>query len=583
MSTSELVPEGLRALAPGIARHDTGQVVALLSPWLERLRAPLPPEQLKEAVDAASAVCRALFDVGRSAEALPLARELLGACRVSGDATQTRRASGVCGLLSADAWDVVGSIEYHVQALRIAAIEEDRTEMGRSWVLMGNAIMRTGRYELAGRCYRRTLGLLQPLEGPSSVRFSALSNLADNLYQLGQPEEALALAQSAHREASVAGGFDSHGEVLLRRTLVRLLLEQERHAEAASYVDQAAAIASDSRSLRAAIAVEMMRTALELAAGRADLGLTRLDRALTRARHVPSTLQDALAYAVRAEETAGNPARALMRLRELCDLVYGHGVERTRRVVELAGIEHADGASEERTEMLQARLASMLDPPQAPPTWPMLRRLSASAVLRMDDTGFHGVRVNTLVRALALQTGCSALQAAELGMAAELHDIGMGSVPPAILAKQGPFNDSERAAVQKHPEAGAAMLLDDRHPRTMLARDIAQFHHARWDGKGYPARVSGTAIPLGARLCAVADAYDMMVCGFGGRTPLSLEAALLELKRESGGQFDPQLVSCFDALVKGELEALGFDLTADTGMEAFRELVLSLKEDRGFV
>jgi putative two-component system response regulator len=213
----------------------------------------------------------------------------------------------------------------------------------------------------------------------------------------------------------------------------------------------------------------------------------------------------------------------------------------------------------------------------------MLRRLGASAVLRMDDSGFHGVRVNALVRALALKSGCLPLQAAELGLAAELHDIGMGSVPEAILGKQGPLNDSERAVVRKHHEGGAAMLLDDPHPRMMLARDVAQFHHARWDGAGYPTRVAGTAIPLGARLCAVADAYDMMVCGFGGRTPRTMEAALFELKREAGGQFDPQLVSCFDALVKGELEALGFDLSAGAGMETFRELILSLKEDRGFV
>jgi putative two-component system response regulator len=187
------------------------------------------------------------------------------------------------------------------------------------------------------------------------------------------------------------------------------------------------------------------------------------------------------------------------------------------------------------------------------------------------------------VRALALEWGCSPLQSLEYGLAAELHDIGATSVPAAILSHRGPLNDSERAIVRKHAEAGAAMLVDDGHPRVLLAHEIARYHHARWDGTGYPDRVAGSAIPLGARMCAIADAYDMMVCGFGVRDPLSMDAALAELEAQAGRQFDPELVSCFDALVKGELEGLGVDPTTGPGMETFQELVLSLKEDRGFV
>jgi response regulator RpfG family c-di-GMP phosphodiesterase len=84
-------------------------------------------------------------------------------------------------------------------------------------------------------------------------------------------------------------------------------------------------------------------------------------------------------------------------------------------------------------------------------------------------------------------------------------------------------------------------------------------------------------------MCAIADAYDAMVCGLAGRPPRTLPEALGELRHQAGGQFDPELVSCFHAIVNDELEGLGLDPAAAHGMEAFQELVASLKEDRGFV
>jgi putative two-component system response regulator len=169
-----------------------------------------------------------------------------------------------------------------------------------------------------------------------------------------------------------------------------------------------------------------------------------------------------------------------------------------------------------------------------------------------------------------------------MGLAAELHDIGMTSVPEGILARRGPLNDAERAIVRRHSDAGAEILRDDQHPRVFVAREIARYHHAHFDGKGYPERVAGKLIPVGARVCAVADAYDAMVCGLCARPPMTMDEALGELHRQSGKQFDPQLVECFDDLIRAETEDLGMDLTSNTGMESFQELVVALQADRGF-
>jgi putative two-component system response regulator len=349
-------------------------------------------------------------------------------------------------------------------------------------------------------------------------------------------------------------------------------------------VTTAASLAAAAGTQRAAVAAETARATLELATGHTDIALTRLEKALAEARKVPGALQDTLSCMILAEEEAGHAARALLHLEELSDHLYRSGIARARRLIEHAGLRDAALAIDEAgNAQAKARLISKLERPAQPESWKALQRLGVNAVLRMDETGFHGVRVGALTKALALAHGMTALQAQEIGLAAELHDVGMMSVPESILAKPGKLNDAERVLVRRHVDAGAEVLADATHPRMLLARDIAQYHHAFWDGRGFPERVGGEFIPLAARMCAIADAYDMMIAGFGGQQPRTMEQALDELHRCAGTQFDPELVVGFDEMVRSESRDLGLDLASGTGMEGFQELVASLKEDRGFL
>jgi putative two-component system response regulator len=262
--------------------------------------------------------------------------------------------------------------------------------------------------------------------------------------------------------------------------------------------------------------------------------------------------------------------------------VYYSNVENARRHIRQAGLHELHDGSEQQREAIRARLVSQLAPPRQPEGWKALQRLGVTAAMPLDSTGWHGVRVGALTRALAEATGVPPLQAREIGLAAEVHDIGMTVVPSDILSKRGELNDSERALLRRHSQAGAEMLSEGRHPRMLLAQQISQYHHARYDGEGYPARVGGEFIPVEARMCAIADAYDMMVCGHGGTKPRSMAEALGELRRHAGAHFDPALMECFEEVIRSEAGGRGMDLSSDNGMGDFQELVLSLKEDRGF-
>ncbi len=132
--------------------------------------------------------------------------------------------------------------------------------------------------------------------------------------------------------------------------------------------------------------------------------------------------------------------------------------------------------------------------------------------------------------------------------AARVHDIGKIGVPDRVLFKPGKLTDQEWGVIKRHPVDGADILAV---VTTYAAGTrVVRHHHERWDGKGYPDGLSGEAIPLGARIVAVADAYDAMSSRRVYRNDIDESTILAEIRRQSGAQFDPLVVDAF-------LEALG--------------------------
>jgi diguanylate cyclase (GGDEF)-like protein len=160
--------------------------------------------------------------------------------------------------------------------------------------------------------------------------------------------------------------------------------------------------------------------------------------------------------------------------------------------------------------------------------------------------GSHSDRVGELAARIARRLGVEETQIELTRVAASLHDLGKLAIPEEILRKPGTLNESERLVLQRHPQIGHRML------ESLGVEPIADWvlhHHERWDGDGYPDRLRGDEIPLGARIIFVADAYDAMTSERVYERSLSPSEALEELERCSGSQFDPAIVdACSEEL-----------------------------------
>jgi HD-GYP domain-containing protein (c-di-GMP phosphodiesterase class II) len=154
----------------------------------------------------------------------------------------------------------------------------------------------------------------------------------------------------------------------------------------------------------------------------------------------------------------------------------------------------------------------------------------------LDRTAHYGL-------ALARRIDPALAARPEVGYGFFLHDIGKVGVPESILCKPGPLTELEWIVMRSHPQIGAKIV--EPIPFMGEAVEIVRSHHERWDGTGYPRRLQGEDIPLGARIFAIADSFDAMTSDRPYRRALSIEEAIEEILAGAGTQFDPSCVEVF--------------------------------------
>jgi putative two-component system response regulator len=195
--------------------------------------------------------------------------------------------------------------------------------------------------------------------------------------------------------------------------------------------------------------------------------------------------------------------------------------------------------------------------------------MATLAELRESDTESHLVRVQGYVRLLANQLASLGAYSAVLTPAyiealvssVPFYDMGTVGVPDRILLKPGRLSADEVAIMRTHPTVGHAALVKAEKtlgrpaPLLALAKELALSHHERWNGKGYPQALVGAAIPLSARIVALADVYDAMIANKIYKDGMPHEAAVKVIVAERGAHFDPDVVDAF-VVVSAEFAAI---------------------------
>ena len=179
--------------------------------------------------------------------------------------------------------------------------------------------------------------------------------------------------------------------------------------------------------------------------------------------------------------------------------------------------------------------------------------LSQALELRDRFTAGHSERVTAVSMIIGRSMGLSESELYALRLGAMLHDIGKIGIPDAVLHKPGQLDEAEWDLMKTHPELGRRMIerIDFLRP----AVDVVYCHHEKWAGGGYPRNLSGEAIPLAARIFALADVFDALIAARPYKNPWSLDDVIREIHRSEGTHFDPLVVQHFQVCLPAIIDA----------------------------
>ncbi len=475
------------------------------------------------------------------------------------DERALRKALTFHGILLADTGNIATAVECYAEALDLAERLHEVQIEAPVWVNLGTALVYAGQLNDAVACFERVVSIAGQESSAAAWRPAALTNVAGICLYLEEHAKGLRSIKAAIEYAGEPNNAtDAMNRAVAECSYARLLLEVDSLDRARERCELAKRYARMSKSERAELQASLAEGLCEVHAGLIDVGVSRLSQALDRARVLKSALRDALLAMVKAQEVAGKPDIALVYLRELMMHTKKTQQENALRHhrLHLQNLARQQEASEETVmerheQSLRGKLAEQVAQQELMRSRiEMLERLAVTAELRDDSTGEHSYRVGRLSSLLGQEFGCDDQTCFMLDLAARLHDIGKIGIPDGILLKPDRLTEAEREIMKTHTTVGAELLAQSEIPHMQMAEDIARFHHEWWDGSGYPNGIGGAAIPIAARITALADVFDALTHKRPYKEPWPVARALEEIAYLKGHQFDPELTDLFLALIR---------------------------------
>jgi putative two-component system response regulator len=468
-----------------------------------------------------------------------------------------RRALSIQGAVLVATNNPTDALRSLLEALDISHELKDIVAVTAAWNNIGSAFHEAALFSDARACFERAASFsMEAPDHPAArqIRSAALANAAMCSLQLLEYERGIeSVARAIEALASPRTPEELAARVLAEATYTRLLVGLDRPTEAAERANVARAMAPEARSLRADVAASCSVGLVEVYNGQADIGISRMMSALEKARVIQSSLREALQALVQAYERSDRPDRALSTHRELIMLIrkaQQNAILKSQELhLERLELPHVNPEEylKEKDDELRARMEAVV---RGPSPEQMLEQLALTVEMREESNGEHAFRVGKLAAMLAKVYGLAEEQCGEIEKAARLHDIGKVVIPDTVIRKRKALNDGEWQIIRTHAQTGAELIGKSRLPYAMLAEEIARYHHERWGGEGYPEGLSGGAIPLAARMVALADAFDALIHERPYRRSFTIEEALGELARGRGKQFDPYLTDLFIPMVR---------------------------------
>lgn len=174
-----------------------------------------------------------------------------------------------------------------------------------------------------------------------------------------------------------------------------------------------------------------------------------------------------------------------------------------------------------------------------------IHRLVLATEFREENTGEHITRLSHFSELLAKKSGLSDKEAKNIFYATPMHDVGKVGIPDKILLKPGKLTKEEFDCIKSHTTIGSKILSDSKAEIIQTAQQIALTHHEKWDGTGYPNRLSETQIPLVGRIVGLLDVFDALTTKRPYKDPYPIDITLKIIKKERGKHFDPKIVDLF--------------------------------------